>query len=520
MWTPTYWLSGYVKLATAVASVATALALPPLVPKALGLIETAKMSEKFRLDLAMANTDLERELGERRRAEEELQRAHNELERRVEERTAALAESNELLKKENEERRQAEERLRGSEELNQAMLNSLTAHIAVLDRDGTIIRVNNAWRRFARENGAGEGDAAPRTDVGTNYLQVCQPSAGGEARAIYEGINSVLDGASDGFTLEYPCHSPTEERWFTLYVNPLAGGRGGAVVSHFDITERKQAEAAAREREQQFATLADSIPQLAWMAEADGHIFWYNRRWYEYTGTTPDEMEGWGWQKVHDPEVLPQVVERWSESIKTAEPFEMSFPLRGAGGEFRRFLTRVLPLRDSGGGVVRWFGTNTDVEEQKRMETTLARLNEERKAVLEEVSTPVVPVWRDVLALPLVGSLDVERMMRATQSALDEVTRTNAQLCIIDITGARIVDAQAVANLSNLVASLKLVGADAVVAGVTAQAARTLVQLGLDLSQMRTHRTLAEALAMFIKSHTSNTQGTGNTRNAVSKNFR
>lgn len=145
--------------------------------------------------------------------------------------------------------------------------------------------------------------------------------------------------------------------------------------------------------------------------------------------------------------------------------------------------------------------------ERKRAEAALleqkdalARLNEERGRIIEEVSTPVVPVWRGVLILPIIGSLDTERMQRATDAALNEVMRTNAHSCIIDITGARIIDSQAVANLGNLVSALKLIGAEAIVTGVTPQAAHTLVRLGIDFREIKTRRTLAEALASIIKS--------------------
>ena len=121
----------------------------------------------------------------------------------------------------------------------------------------------------------------------------------------------------------------------------------------------------------QLRTMADSIPQLAWMAEPDGSIFWYNRRWYEYTGTTPEQMEGWGWQSVHDPEVLPKVLQQWKASISTGAPFDMTFPMRGGDGVFRPFLTRIVPLKDEEGRVLRWFGTNTDVSEQKCAEEAL-----------------------------------------------------------------------------------------------------------------------------------------------------
>ncbi len=131
--------------------------------------------------------------------------------------------------------------------------------------------------------------------------------------------------------------------------------------------ERARAEDVLRESEEQLHALVDSIPQLAWMAEPDGFIFWYNRRWYDYTGTTPEEMAGWGWQSVHDADMLPSVLERWQASIQTGKQFEMEFPLRGRDGRFRWFLTRVNPLRDSEGRIIRWFGTNTDIDEQKRL---------------------------------------------------------------------------------------------------------------------------------------------------------
>lgn len=135
-----------------------------------------------------------------------------------------------------------------------------------------------------------------------------------------------------------------------------------------DISQRRMAEDALRESEQKFSTLAETVPQLVWMAEPDGFIFWYNRNWYEYTGTTPEEMEGWGWQSVHDPDILPAVIERWKSSIETGESFEMEFPLRGRDGEFRWFLTRVNPARDAEGRIVRWFGTNTDIDVQRRLD--------------------------------------------------------------------------------------------------------------------------------------------------------
>ena len=103
------------------------------------------------------------------------------------------------------------------------------------------------------------------------------------------------------------------------------------------------------------------------MADKTGHIFWYNGRWYEYTGTTFDQMQGWGWQTVHDPDILPHVMERWQSAIASGASFEMVFPLRSASGEFKPFLTRVEPIRDKAGHIVNWFGTNTDITDRERL---------------------------------------------------------------------------------------------------------------------------------------------------------
>ena len=146
----------------------------------------------------------------------------------------------------------------------------------------------------------------------------------------------------------------------------LADGQYGVVCYYFDTTR-------LRESEEQFHTLSDAIPQLAWMASANGRIYWYNRRWYEYTGKSSEQMKGWGSRSVHDPKTLPAVLERWKTSIATGEPFDMVFPLRGADGLFRRFLTRVEPLKNADGRVVRWFGTHTDVDELKRAEEALRK---------------------------------------------------------------------------------------------------------------------------------------------------
>jgi PAS domain S-box-containing protein len=152
---------------------------------------------------------------------------------------------------------------------------------------------------------------------------------------------------------------------------------------------------ALQESEDRFRTLADNIPQLCWMANFDGWIFWYNKRWYEYTGTTPEQMEGWGWQSIHDPEMLPQVLERWKSSIATGKAFDMTLLLRGPYGVFRPFLTRVVPIFDREGKVVRWFGTNTDISERKEIEETLRRERDFSSAIFDTAGALVVVIDKE-----------------------------------------------------------------------------------------------------------------------------
>jgi len=196
------------------------------------------------------------------------------------------------------------------------------------------------------------------------------------------------------------------------------------------LAEKLRSESALRESEKQFRDLANTIPQLAWIARADGYIFWYNERWFDYTGTTPAETEGWGWTSLPDPTVLPEVMKRWTRALNLGESFEMTFPLRGADGKFRPFLTLVRPVRDASGRVVRWFGTNTDVSTQKRAEEALIRTEKLATAgrlaasVSHEINNPLEAVTNLIYLVETSPQLDEQnrQLLHTAQAELQRVS--------------------------------------------------------------------------------------------------
>jgi PAS domain S-box-containing protein len=199
----------------------------------------------------------------------------------------------------------------------------------------------------------------------------------------------------------------------------------GWMASIVDQTERTQARQALREREEQFRTLADSIPNLAWWANGDGYVTWFNRRWYEYTGTTPEQMEGWRWQSVHDPQVLPGVLEKWRGCIATGEVFEMEVPLRGTDGKFRWFLTRTIPVRDAAGKVARWFGTSTDISAMREARLVLARSNEELESLVTERTAKLQQLVEDLEHFSYTITHDMRAPLRAMRSYAEIINQEN-----------------------------------------------------------------------------------------------
>ena len=393
-WWPAYRLAGVIKLATAIVSWTTVFALVGVVPTFLRM---------------RSPEELEREIDARKNAEDVLQQTNAALEQRVQERTSELAAANAVLRVERE--------------WFKTTLASIGDAVITTNIHGSVTSLNSVAEQLT----GWTQDEASGQDL-ANIFQIVndatrEPVANPALRALDEGMivglaNHTLLIAKDG-----------TERFIDDSAAPIkseAGEMIGAVLIFRDISERYKSDQAVRESEARFLQLADAIPQLAWMAQSDGRIDWYNSRWYEYTGTNSKEMEGWGWQSVHDPDVLPSVIQRWNQSLESGRPFEMVFPLRGADGAFRHFLTRVLPFRDAKGSIIRWFGTNTDISEQQRIQDELrqvaAKLAEADRRKDEFLAT-LAHELRNPLA-PIRTGLEVMKLKKDDPVILEEIRGT------------------------------------------------------------------------------------------------
>ena len=278
------------------------------------------------------------------------------------------------------DRRQMEEALRQSERFSRAILDALTANIAILDESGVILRVNRAWHEFAD----GNSDNIASLCEGANYLLACdQTSGAGQETAVpfAAGIRAVIAGTQDEFTLEYPCHSPTEQRWFVGYVTRFRGdGPKRIVVSHTNVTERWLAEEARRESEARFRRIieSDMIGMLFW--STSGGINDANDAFLRLVGYTPEDVRAGRvhWREMTPPEyqTLDENALREMAATGTCTPFEKEY-FRKDGSRVPILIGATTFAEQPGEGVA----FVLDITERKRADDEL-RASRERLQVL------------------------------------------------------------------------------------------------------------------------------------------
>ncbi len=335
-WWPAYRLSGLIKFSTALISWTTVLALVRVVP---GI-------------LAMRSPDeLSKEIEARKRAEAELQDANLHLERSVQLRTQELSAANHRL---------------------DLTLKSIAQGFLAVDHEWRITFLNPKAEKFFR--------SSSEQVIGRRLVDVIPETAevSFEAelhRAMQDRVYVTLERRFDRL-----------DCWLRLNVFPIENSGLSFYIE--DVSERKAAEHRLVESEARFRQIADTMPQIVWVARPDGYHEYYNQRWYDYIGRSKEECEGDGWNAPLHPDDKQRAIERWNLSLRTGQPYEIEYRFQSAQGEYRWFLGRALPVRDAEGNIVRWFGTCTDIEEFKRIDA-----ERQRFVSLAENSTDFIGIF-------------------------------------------------------------------------------------------------------------------------------
>jgi PAS domain S-box-containing protein len=343
LWTPVFWLSAGVKIVTAAASVLTALALPPLVPKILTLVADAKLSEQRRLALEEARGQLESLVHQRTRDLEQ-----------------ALSDS-----------KQAEERFR------QIVETALDA-VVTMNKSGTITEWNaQAASVFGWSREEAIGRPLSETIIPERFREAHQR---GIARYFATGAGPVLNTRLELTALgRHSREFPIE-----IAITPLQID-GATSFSAFvrDITSRKKIEHALIESRQHYQALAESLPHLVWTCRPDGYCDFLSRQWVDYTGQSAGSQLGYGWSDQLHPDDQQRVRSEWEAATVRGDKFDIEFRIRRGDGAFRWFRTRAVPLRDASGSIVKWFGSNTDIDDYKRAMADIAHAEKRFRLVVE-----------------------------------------------------------------------------------------------------------------------------------------
>lgn len=307
-----------------------------------------------------------------------------------------------------EEQKAVEHNLRESERHFRTVADAAPAILWMTSPDGACSFISRGWYEFTGQT--------PEEAEGFGWLDVISPKDRERVNQIFMAANSKREE----FAFDYRiARADGEYRWVIDAGRPRFHVNGeflGYVGSVIDVHERKQAEETLRDSEERFHTLADNMSQLAWMADADGSIFWFNRRWYEYTGASVESMHDWAWTRAVRPDYADSVKQKILHSFEAGEGWEDLVPLHDADGNYRWFLSRALPIRDERGTIIRWLDTKTDITDQQNAEQALKeadrRKNEFLATLAHELRNPLAPI-RNGLQIMQLASHDPESVERA-----------------------------------------------------------------------------------------------------------
>ena len=334
------------------------------------------------------------------------------------------------------QRRQAEAAFQQSDRLKGAILASLPAHVAVLDREGTIIAVNDSWTEFGTANGvAADSAIAP----GISYLAQCtsgmRHGSPGASEAL-SMIEAACRGERTGRQFEYRCDSQAGERWFLMRAEPLRRAEGGAVVTHTDITERKLNEIALRESEDRFRRLADALPVAIWMSDIDGACNYFNTQWLRMTGRTLEQEVGDGWLAGVHPDDQPGCIGAYRRAFDARQRFCIDYRIRQSDGAYRWLMDIGMPRYGTDGAFHGFVGGCIDITERREAEQMLRDLNRSLILAQEEERHRIARDLHDHLSQQLaLLAIDLQQLsvtlpgtVEDLASALQEAWRRTAEI--------------------------------------------------------------------------------------------
>ncbi|AUX41322.1 uncharacterized protein SOCE26_027320 [Sorangium cellulosum] len=300
------------------------------------------------------------------------------------------------------ERKEAELLLRESEERFRRAVMAIPYPVMIHAEDGQIVSINRAWT---------ESSGYTRDEIPTiaDWTEGAYGARRGAVRSVIDALYGMV-GASREYEFTITTASGERRTW-VFSAAPLGrdtSGRRLVISIAHDITERKRIDDALRESEARFRQLADAMPQIVWTARPDGSIDYYNRRWYELTGTTEVDPAGDGWSSFLHEQDHARTMDVWSRSVASGEPYEietrLGFP---AAPGHRWYLCRALPVRGPAGEIVRWYGTCTDIQDQKCAEATLKEADRRKDDFLamlaHELRNPLGPIRNAVEILQRVS---------------------------------------------------------------------------------------------------------------------
>jgi|GEM_PF-914053 len=293
------------------------------------------------------------------------------------------------------EKKRNDELRKRNESFTKAIINSLGAHVAVLNKNGEIVVVNNSWEDFAANNGGDE-----RVGVGVNYLQVCEKAITENdpyAVKALNGIKAVLNGRAKEFSLEYPCHSPSENRWFLLNVTPLDSENGGATLTHINITARKIAGEASLFNELLLKNVVDALPIGVFVADPKGNVIIQNEEatkiWKGTRFVGPENYKVFkGWWRDSGKRIA---AEEWA-LLRAFRDGEMSYneiiDIECFDGSKKVISNSAVPVYDSENKIIGAVAMLADITDKLRIEKQLSESEQKFKALIQNSADVILLV--------------------------------------------------------------------------------------------------------------------------------